>query len=118
MSTSEPIIEPEVKPPVEEVKPPEGDGVIAGLLKQVETLTRELGAHKNTTSQEAGAVRKELDEAKAELAATKQKFEDAAKKPKSTMVPPPPPPTETMEPVKDGEVPHPDNRRGGWRKIW
>lgn len=116
--TGEPTTEPEVKPPVEPVEPPEGDSVIAGLIKQVENLTGELGAHKNKTGQEAGALRQELNEAKEELKLTKQKFEEAAKKPKATLVPPPPPPQDTMEPVPTGEVPHPDNRRGGWRKIW
>jgi hypothetical protein len=95
------------------------NSIIEGLRGDIRRLEQKLGGATSANNQELGAVKQELAETKEDLKKALSKFEEAAKKPKATLVPPPPPPPDedTTTPLPANQAPTTAKRKG-WTKVW
>jgi multidrug resistance efflux pump len=92
---------------------------IDGLKAEIGKLRQDLAGSRQKSDKETGELRQQLEEAQEDLKKALSKFEEAAKKPKATLVPPPPPPPDedTTTPLPANQAPTTAKRKG-WTKVW
>jgi hypothetical protein len=111
------ITEPETPP--EPAPPSSSNPEIESMKEEVSRLRQELAGSRSKSDKETGELRQQLQETQDALKSALQKFEEAAKKPKATLVPPPPPPPDedTTTPLPANQAPTTAKRKG-WTKVW